>query len=109
MVPLSDWDPELRELVAADQRTPLELGLLRVHAHRPSHAKAIVGLHAALWTDRLLSDRLLELVRLRIAFFTSVGRAWRQTSVTPSVPRSATASCSRPSTSRSTIRSMRAP
>jgi alkylhydroperoxidase family enzyme len=45
------------------------LGLLRVHAHRPSHAKAIVGLHAALWTDRLLPDRLLELVRLRIAFF----------------------------------------
>lgn len=69
MVPVEDFDPELRELVAADQRTPLELGLLRVHAHRPSHARAIVGLHAALWTDRLLPDRLLELVRLRIAFF----------------------------------------
>jgi alkylhydroperoxidase family enzyme len=69
MVPVEEFDPELRELVAADERTPLELGLLRVHAHRPSHAKAIVGLHAALWTDRLLSDRLLELVRLRVAFF----------------------------------------
>src|SRR5215218_3019191 len=69
MVPVEQWDPGLRELVAADERTPLELGLLRVHAHRPSHAKAIVGLHAALWTDRLLPDRLLELVRLRIAFF----------------------------------------
>src|SRR3954453_14899344 len=69
MVPVEEFDPELRELVAADERTPLELGLLRVHAHRPSHAKAIVGLHAALWTDRLLPDRLLELVRLRIAFF----------------------------------------
>jgi len=69
MVPVTEWDPGLRELVAADERTPLELGLLRVHAHRPSHAKAIVGLHAALWTDRLLPDRLLELVRLRIAFF----------------------------------------
>jgi len=69
MVPVEEFDPELRELVAADDRTPLELGLLRVHAHRPSHAKAIVGLHAALWTDRLLPDRLLELVRLRIAFF----------------------------------------
>ncbi len=68
-VPVKEFDPELRELVAADERTPLELGLLRVHAHRPSHAKAIVGLHAALWTDRLLPDRLLELVRLRIAFF----------------------------------------
>lgn len=69
MVQVEDFDPELRELVAADDRTPLELGLLRVHARRPSHAKAIVGLHAALWSDRLLSDRLLELVRLRIAFF----------------------------------------
>jgi len=69
MVPVEQFDPELRDLVAADERTPLELGLLRVHARRPSHAKAIVGLHAALWTDRLLPDRLLELVRLRIAFF----------------------------------------
>src|SRR6185437_13233566 len=69
MVPVSEFDPELRELVAADDRTPLELGLLRVHAHRPSHAKAIAGLHAELWTDQLLPDRLLELVRLRIAFF----------------------------------------
>ena len=69
MVPVEEFDPELRELIGADERTPLELGLLRVHAHRPSHAKAIVGLHAALWTDRLLPDRLLELVRLRIAFF----------------------------------------
>ena len=69
MVPVEAFDPELRALVAADERTGLELGLLRVHAHRPSHAKAIVGLHAALWTDRLLPDRLLELVRLRIAFF----------------------------------------
>jgi len=69
MVPVGQFDPELRALVAADERTPLELGLLRVHAHRPSHAKAIVGLHGALWTDRLLPDRLLELVRLRIAFF----------------------------------------
>ena len=69
MVPVEEFDPELRELVAADERTPLELGLLRVHAHRPGHAKAVVHLHAALWTDRLLPDRLLELVRLRIAFF----------------------------------------
>ena len=69
MVSVDDFDPELRELVAADKRTPLELGLLRIHAHRASHAKAIVGLHGALWTDRLLPDRLLELVRLRIAFF----------------------------------------
>lgn len=69
MVPVEEFDPELRELVAADERTPLELGLMRIHAHRPGHAKAVARLHAALWTDRLLPDRLLELVRLRIAFF----------------------------------------
>jgi alkylhydroperoxidase family enzyme len=69
MVPVDEFDPELRELVAADQRTPLELGLMRVHAHRPGHAKALARLHGALWTDRLLPDRLLELVRLRIAYF----------------------------------------
>jgi alkylhydroperoxidase family enzyme len=68
MLSVDEFDPELRQLVAADERTPLELGLLRVHAQRPSHAKAIVGLHGALWTDRPLPDRLLELVRLRIAF-----------------------------------------
>jgi alkylhydroperoxidase family enzyme len=69
MVPVEEFDPELRALVAADERTPLELGLMRVHAHRPGHAKAIAHLHGALWTDRLLPDRLLELVRLRIAYF----------------------------------------
>ncbi len=69
MVPVEAFDPELRDLVAADERTPLELGLLRVHAHRPGHAKALAHFHAALWTDRLLPDRLLELVRLRIAYF----------------------------------------
>lgn len=69
MVPVEEFDPELRDLVAADERTPLELGLMRVHAHRPGHAKALAQLHGALWTDRLLPDRLLELVRLRIAFF----------------------------------------
>ena len=69
MVPVEEFDPELRALVAADDCTPLELGGMQIHAHRPSHAKAIVGMHTALWTDRLLPDRLLELVRLRIAFF----------------------------------------
>ncbi len=69
MVPIEEFDPELRTLVAADDKTPLELGGMHIHAHRPSHAKAIVALHTALWTDRLLPDRLLELVRLRIAFF----------------------------------------
>src|SRR6476620_11744055 len=69
MVPVEELDPELRELVAAGAWTPLGPGVLRVHDHPPSDAKGIVGLHAALWTDRLLPDRLPELVRLRSAFF----------------------------------------
>src|SRR5262249_377112 len=68
-VPIEEFDPELRTLVAADELTRVELGGMDIHAHRPSHAKAIVGLHEALWNDRLLPDRLLRPVRLRIAFF----------------------------------------
>ncbi len=69
MLAVDEWDPELRELVGADQRTPVELGPMPINAHRPGLAKALVAHHAALWTDRLLSDRLHELVRLRIAYF----------------------------------------
>lgn len=63
------FDPDLRELVRADDKDPLQLGLMRVFAHRPEQAKAIARLGAALRQHRLLPDRLVELVRLRIAFF----------------------------------------
>jgi AhpD family alkylhydroperoxidase len=69
MLPLEQWDPELREMTSADGRTPVELGPLPIHANRPGLAKAMIQYHAAVWTDRLLSDRLHELVRLRIAYF----------------------------------------
>ena len=128
-VPIEEFDAELRTLVAADDKTLLELGGMQIHAHRPSHAKAIVGLHNALWTDRLLPDRLLELVRLRIAFFNqcrscmairypgaiadgltedlvcSLEKPYTAADLSdpPNAQRSTSGSCSRPITWRSTM------
>jgi AhpD family alkylhydroperoxidase len=67
-VDVEDWDPELRELVRADEATPLEQGAMRMFAHRPELAKGVVALFAALKQDRSLPERLIELVRLRVAF-----------------------------------------
>jgi AhpD family alkylhydroperoxidase len=64
-----EFDPELRELVRADEKEPLELGLMRIFAHRPEAAKALARFSGTLRKDRLLPDRLIELVRLRVAFF----------------------------------------
>lgn len=69
MLDPEEFDPDLRDLVRADQKDPLELGLMRIFAHRPEEAKALAGLGAALRRHRLLPDRLVELVRLRVAFF----------------------------------------
>jgi AhpD family alkylhydroperoxidase len=67
-IAVEDWDPELRELVRADEATPLEQGAMRMFAHRPELAKGVVALFAALKQDRSLPERLIELVRLRVAF-----------------------------------------
>ena len=67
-VPVDQWDPAMRELVRPDQRTPLEQGLYRIFAHRPDLATAVATYGRALRAHRTLPDRLVELVRLRIAF-----------------------------------------
>ncbi len=67
-IEVADWDPELREMFRAGEATPLEQGAMRMFAHRPAIAKAIIGLGGALKTERSLPERLVELVRLRIAF-----------------------------------------
>jgi len=64
----AQWDPELRELAQADTATPLELGLLRMMAHSPDMAKGVVHFISAVRQHRTLPDRLVELVRLRVAF-----------------------------------------
>lgn len=67
-VPLDQWDPELRSLTNADEGTALEQGLLRMMAHSPDIAKRVVALGGAFLQYRTLPRRLLEVVRLRIAY-----------------------------------------
>jgi AhpD family alkylhydroperoxidase len=67
-VALKDWDPELRAMTRADQATPLEQGLMRIFANVPELAKAFVQFGGAMKKSRTLSPRLVELVRLRVAF-----------------------------------------
>jgi AhpD family alkylhydroperoxidase len=67
-VPVSQWDSELRAMVAADEAMPIEQGLYRVLAHKPELAKAFARFGGGLFGSSSLSRRLIELVRLRIAF-----------------------------------------
>ncbi len=63
-----DWDAQLRELTRPDTATPLEQGLMRMFAHQPGLARGLALFGGALKTHRSLPDRLVELVRLRVAF-----------------------------------------
>lgn len=63
-----DWDPELRQMIKPETRTPLENGLMRYFAHRPDLAKGMMAFSGSLKRNRQLDSRLVELVRLRIAF-----------------------------------------
>lgn len=66
-LPVDAWDPELRKMAAADSATELERGALRMMAHCPESAKGFVTFFAAMKRTRTLPERLVELVRLRIA------------------------------------------
>ena len=63
------WDIRLVEATRPDQATPLEQGLTRYFAHCPDQALGLMQFGGALKRNRQLSERLVELVRLRIAFF----------------------------------------
>ncbi|MFV0275581.1 MAG: carboxymuconolactone decarboxylase family protein [Parahaliea sp.] len=62
------WDPELRELFAADGATELEQGTMRMFAHRPSIAKGLIAMGQGIHQGWSLPTRLRELLRLRVAF-----------------------------------------
>ncbi len=64
----ADWDPALREQFNADEATDLELGTMRMFAHRPAIAKGMIALGGGIAEDWSMSQRLKELVRLRVAF-----------------------------------------
>jgi len=61
-------DPELRRRTRADERTPLEVGLNRIFGHCPEMAAGLNAFGASLKVNRTLPERMIELVRLRVAF-----------------------------------------
>ena len=63
-----DWDEGLRALAQPDTATPLEQGLMRMFAHAPGIAKGLAAFGGSLKMNRSLPSRLVELVRLRVAF-----------------------------------------
>ncbi|MFV8816128.1 carboxymuconolactone decarboxylase family protein [Haliea sp. E17] len=67
-LPPEQWPAWLRERFAADEASALELGTMRMFAHCPEIAAGIIALGAGIKADRSLSERLIELVRLRVAF-----------------------------------------
>jgi alkylhydroperoxidase family enzyme len=67
-VPLEQWAPELREMFGGVDPDPIERGSLRITAQRPDLALPLAQFGRALRVHRTLPERLMELVRLRIAF-----------------------------------------
>jgi AhpD family alkylhydroperoxidase len=67
-LPVEQWDAELRELAQADALPPIQQTMLGVYANAPVLAKAFVIFSGAMSEGFTLRRRLLELVRLRIAF-----------------------------------------
>lgn len=66
LIPRERFDPELAEL-AANRRNDLELGTMRIWAHSPELAKAFFRLVREMGRTTL-SPRLVEVVRLRVAY-----------------------------------------
>ena len=67
-LPLEKWDGELRTLAQADGASGVERDSASVWAHHPEFGKAMFRFAGALWQNSILPRRLLELVRLRVAF-----------------------------------------
>lgn len=65
---LDEFDPELRAMLKADQKSEREMRPTSVRAHHPELAKAYVRFMGAVKQHAVLSERLRELLRLRIAF-----------------------------------------
>jgi AhpD family alkylhydroperoxidase len=67
-LPVEKWDKELRELAQGDSLPPVQQTMLGVYANAPELAKAFLIFTGAMSQGFTLRRRLLELVRLRIAF-----------------------------------------
>jgi AhpD family alkylhydroperoxidase len=68
-LPPDQWDARLVAAIQPDNLTDLEQGLTRYFAHCPEQALGLMGFGGALKRNRTLPERLVELVRLRVAFF----------------------------------------
>jgi AhpD family alkylhydroperoxidase len=68
-LPPDQWDARLLAAIQPDNLTDLEQGLTRYFAHCPEQALGLMGFGGALKRNRTLPERLVELVRLRVAFF----------------------------------------
>ncbi len=64
----SEWDQRMVDAIKPAERTPLENGLMRYFAHRPELAGGLMAFAGSLKRHRTLDPRLVELVRLRVAF-----------------------------------------
>jgi alkylhydroperoxidase family enzyme len=67
-LPVEQWDPELVAMTRGDTASVIEQGITRMLAHCPEMAKGAIGFGAAIAMNRTLPERLIELVRLRVAF-----------------------------------------
>ena len=67
-IPVEQWDPELVSMTQGDTASVIEQGITRMLAHCPGMAKGAIGFGAAIAMNRTLPERLIELVRLRVAF-----------------------------------------
>jgi alkylhydroperoxidase family enzyme len=67
---LDQWDDELRTFLKADSAPMPEVQrtILGIYANAPELAKTFFTFEAAMWQAFTLRRRLLEMVRLRIAF-----------------------------------------
>jgi AhpD family alkylhydroperoxidase len=69
-LPLDQWDPDLRAMTQIDTAPMPEVQrtILGVYAQAPELSKLFFPFQAAMWNTFTLRRRLLEMVRLRIAF-----------------------------------------
>jgi alkylhydroperoxidase family enzyme len=67
-IPVAQWDPALVAMTNGDSATVTEQGITRMLAHCPEMALGAIGFGAAIAMNRTLPERLIELVRLRVAF-----------------------------------------
>jgi alkylhydroperoxidase family enzyme len=68
LLPVESWPPDLKAALGSATPSQIELGVSRITAHRPVLSLAMLQYNQALRANRTLPERLMELVRLRIAF-----------------------------------------